>query len=213
MRLILVILFVATLSPPAAWADGERAGDFDYYVLALSWSPNWCANEGDARGAEQCDPRHDYGWILHGLWPQFEIGYPSYCNTAARSPSRSETNAMADIMASGGLAWHQWKKHGRCSGLSSQGYFAAARRAYGAVLRPKVLRKLDHTVKLPASVIEAAFLQSNPDLSADMLTITCKKGRIQEARICLTKELEPRVCGTDVIRDCTMTNALFDSIR
>ncbi len=213
MRSILVILFLVGYIAPAAWAEGERAGDFDYYVLSLSWSPNWCANEGDARGADQCDPRHDFGWIMHGLWPQFEVGYPSYCNTSARSPSRGVTNAMADIMASGGLAWHQWKKHGRCSGLSSQDYFAAARRAYEAVIRPPVLRKLDHTVRLPASVIEEAFLQSNPDWSADMVTITCKQGRIQEARLCLTKDLQPRTCGADVVRDCTMSNALFAPIR
>lgn len=213
MRRILAILLAFGLMAPTLRADGERAGEFDYYVLALSWSPTWCAIQGDAQGSEQCDPRHDYGWILHGLWPQFEHGYPSYCNTSARSPSRGETNAMADIMASGGLAWHQWKKHGRCSGLSSRAYFAAARSAYDAVVRPPVLRKLDHAVKLPASVIEDAFLQSNPDWSADMLTITCKRGRIQEARLCLTRDLQPRVCGSDTVRDCSMTDAVFTPIR
>lgn len=213
MRQILAILLALGLLTPIARADGERAGDFDYYVLALSWSPTWCANQGDAQGSEQCDPRHDYGWILHGLWPQFERGYPSYCNTSARSPSRGETNAMADVMASGGLAWHQWKKHGRCSGLTSRAYFAAARAAYNAVVRPPILRKLDHAVKLPASVIEDAFLQSNPDWSADMLTITCKNRRIQEARLCLTKDFQPRICGVDVVRDCSMPNAVFEPIR
>lgn len=213
MRSILAILFATALIAPAAHAEGERAGDFDYYVLSLSWSPTWCAIEGDARGADQCDARHDYGWILHGLWPQYEVGYPSYCNTSARPPSRGDTAAMVDVMASAGLAWHQWKKHGRCSGLTSQEYFAAARAAYNAVTRPPVLRKLDHTVKLPAQVVEEAFLQSNPNWTADMVTITCKKGRIQEARLCLTKDLQPRVCGADVVRDCAMRDALFDPIR
>jgi ribonuclease T2 len=120
---------------------------------------------------------------------------------------------MADIMASGGLAWHQWKKHGRCSGLSSEQYFKIARQAYNAVVRPPVLRKLERAVKLPAAVIEEAFLKSNPDWSADMLTITCKQGRIQEARLCLTKGLQPRVCGADVIRDCSMRDAVFAPIR
>lgn len=213
MRTALAILLALTLFAPLAHAEGEGTGGFDYYVLSLSWSPTWCAIEGDARGADQCDVRHDYGWILHGLWPQYERGYPSYCNTPVRPPSRGETAAMVDIMASGGLAWHQWKKHGRCSGLTSQQYFAAARAAYNAVVRPPVLRKLDHSVRLPASVIEDAFLQSNPEWNADMITITCKTGRIQEARLCLTKDLEPRECGADVVRDCAMTNALFDPIR
>ncbi len=197
----------------AAWADGERAGDFDYYVMSLSWSPNWCAYEGDARGSDQCDPRHDHGWILHGLWPQFERGYPSNCRNSERNPSRGDTNAMADIMGTGGLAWHQWKKHGRCAGLSSDDYFALSREAYGRITRPPLLRKLEDPVRLPASVIEEAFLEVNSELSADMITITCRDRYIQEARICMTRDLEFRTCGRDVIRDCTQSNAQFDPIR
>ncbi len=197
----------------AAWADGERAGDFDYYVMSLSWSPNWCAYEGDARGSDQCDPRHDHGWILHGLWPQFERGYPSNCRSSERNPSRGDTNAMADIMGTGGLAWHQWKKHGRCAGLSSDDYFALSREAYGRITRPPLLRKLEDPVRLPASVIEEAFLEVNSELSADMITITCRDRYIQEARICMTRDLEFRTCGRDVIRDCTQSNAQFDPIR
>jgi ribonuclease T2 len=115
-------------------------------------------------------------------------------------------------MASGGLAWHQWKKHGRCSGLSSKAYFALSREAYASVTRPEVFRKLSKTVKVPAKVVEEAFLEANPKLSPDMITITCKGRHIQEARVCLTKDLEPRLCGRDVIRDCT-ASALFDPVR
>ena len=195
------------------WAEGERAGKFDYYVLSLSWSPTWCALEGDARGADQCDDRHDFGWTLHGLWPQNERGWPSYCRTAERDPSRGQTKAMADIMGSGGLAWHQWKKHGRCSGLSSDAYFEISRRAYASLTRPAVFRKLKNPVKLPAKVVEEAFLESNPRLSPDMITITCKNRRIQEVRLCLNKDLEPRICGEDVVGDCSIKDALFDPIR
>lgn len=119
---------------------------------------------------------------------------------------------MVDIMGSSGSAWHQWKKHGRCSGLSSDDYFALSRLAYERVNRPALLRDLDRAVRLPAHLIEEAFLKENPDWTADMLTITCRDGRIQEARLCLTRSLEPRVCGADVIRDCSMSNALFDPI-
>lgn len=210
MRRLLVVLLL--LASPA-WADGERAGDFDYYVLLMSWSPTWCAIEGDARGAEQCDTRHDYGWILHGLWPQNERGWPSYCRTTKREASRSQTRDMADIMASGGLAWHQWKKHGRCSGLSPEDYFGLSRKAYRAVTRPSVFRNLKDPVKLPAKIVEEAFLKENPDLRPDMLTVTCRDRRIQEVRICLTKNLTPRDCGRDVVRDCAMTDALLDPVR
>ncbi len=207
MRWVLVLLLSAVM----AHAEGDKAGEFDYYVMALSWSPSWCETEGDARDAEQCDT--DLGWSLHGLWPQFHRGYPSYCNTVERAPSRRETGEMADIMGSGGLAWHQWKKHGVCAGLSSSAYFDLSRRAYNSVKRPDVFRKLDKEVKLPATLIEEAFIKANPQFEPDMLTVTCRDRRIQEVRVCLSKNLDPVPCGQDVIKDCTLKDALFAPIR
>lgn len=196
-----------------AAADGERPGDFDYYVLALSWTPNWCALEGDARASEQCQAGQGHGFTLHGLWPQYENGWPSFCPTTARPPSRAMTAEMADIMGSGGLAWHQWRKHGVCSGLSAVDYFRLSRLAYRRVTRPEVLRRLDRTVRLPASVVEEAFLEVNPDLSPEMLTVTCRAGHVQEVRICLTRELEPRACAPDIARDCSLRDAIFAPMR
>lgn len=212
MRLFLAGLFAAFLALPAA-SDGEKPGAFEYYVLSLSWSPNWCAIEGDARGSPQCETRHDHGWTLHGLWPQYHRGWPAFCNSAERPPSRGMTADMADIMGSPGLAWHQWKKHGTCSGLSAPAYFALAREAYDQVNRPAIFRRLEQPVKLPASVVEEAFLQANPGWTRDMLTITCRDGHIQEARVCLSRDLAPVPCGRDVIRDCTLKDALFQPVR
>lgn len=213
MQIAHFALIALLLSAPLASAEGERAGDFDYYVLSLSWSPNWCALEGDARGSAQCDPAKDFGWLVHGLWPQNERGYPSYCRLAQRDPSRGQTTAMADVMGDGGAAWYQWKKHGRCAGLTADAYFTTVRRALTAVTLPPVFTQLGKSYRLPASVVEEAFLQSNPTMTADMVTITCTQGRIQEARICLTKDLQPRACGRDALRDCRMEDALMDAVR
>lgn len=199
------------LTAASARAEGERAGAFDYYVLALSWSPSWCAIEGDARGAAQC--ARPLGWSLHGLWPQDERGWPSWCVGGGRDPSRDETGAMADIMGSGGLAWHQWRKHGRCSGLDGAGYLALSRAAYAAVERPALLRRLDGPVRLPVRVVEEAFLEANPGLEPDMITLTCREDRVMEARLCLTKALGFRRCGPDVRRDCALEDALLDPVR
>lgn len=207
LRIILALLVMAGA------ARAERAGDFDYYVLALSWSPTWCALEGDRRRADQCDARHDHGFILHGLWPQRERGWPSYCQTAERPPSRRMTGEMSDIMGSGGLAWHQWKKHGSCTGMSARDYYRLSRVAYGQINRPELLRQLTREVKVPAHVIEEAFLEANPGLTRQQVTVTCKARRIAEVRICLTRDLEPRDCGVDVARDCRLDNALFAPIR
>lgn len=212
MRFLVSTLLALCAAVPLS-AEGEKAGQFDYYVLALSWSPNWCAIEGDSKQSPQCDRGEDHGWILHGLWPQFHQGWPSYCPTSERAPSRKMTGAMADIMGTSGLAWHQWKKHGTCSGLSAREYFDLSRAAYDTIERPAVLRKLDSTIRLPAHLIEEVFLKNNPQLEADGLTITCKQGHIQEARICLSKDLTPVPCGRDVIKDCALKDALFAPVR
>ena len=210
---VLGLALIGLIAATGVWAKGERAGAFDYYVLSLSWSPTWCALEGDARQSPQCDAEADFGWVMHGLWPQYHRGWPSYCPTAQSNPSRAMTRDMADIMGTSGLAWHQWNKHGVCSGLSASDYFALSRDAYGTVTRPAVFRQLDKAITLPASVVEEAFLEVNPQLERDMITITCKQGRIQEARICLSRSLDPVPCGRDVVRDCTARDALFDPIR
>ncbi|MGJ8556417.1 MAG: ribonuclease T2 family protein [Sulfitobacter geojensis] len=214
MRKLFAGLMAALIATaPVSEAGNDKAGVFDYYVLSLSWSPNWCLAEGDSRQSEQCETGSGHGWIMHGLWPQFHRGYPSFCQTAERPPSRGMTAKMADVMGTAGLAWHQWKKHGTCTGLSAAAYYQLSREAYGRVIRPAIFRKLERKVMLPASVVEDAFLESNPDMSADGITITCRNKQIQEARICLSKSLAPVPCGQDVVRDCTLKKALFAPLR
>lgn len=207
-----LLAVLASVAGPVS-ADQDRAGQFDYYVLSLSWSPNWCLIEGDSRNSSQCDKGLGLGWIMHGLWPQYHRGFPSFCQTAKRPPSRRMTAEMSDIMGSNGLAWHQWKKHGTCTGLSATDYYALSREAYSKVVRPKVFRKLTRPVKLPALVIEEAFLKDNPNMEADGVTVTCRADKIQEVRICLSRGLDPVPCGQDVVRDCKMQNAIFAPIR
>ena len=100
MRFLVALVLMAGF----ARADGERAGEFDYYVMALSWSPTWCALEGDARNSPQCDASADFGWVLHGLWPQYEKGWPSYCPTNERNPSRADTRDESDLFGTSGSA-------------------------------------------------------------------------------------------------------------
>lgn len=209
MRALLILLFTCS----AAWADGEKAGAFDYYVLSLSWTPTWCSLTGDARDAPDCESGANVGWKLHGLWPQYHRGWPSFCATSQHPPSRAMSDAMSDIMGSSGLARHQWRKHGRCTGLSARAYFALSRKAYEQINEPDVFEQLDRSVTLPARVIEAAFLKANPDWEPDMLTITCRAGRVAEARLCLSRALDPVPCGQDVIRDCQLQDALLESAR
>lgn len=212
MRAVILALAVL-LFAGSARADGERAGEFDYYVLSLSWSSAWCALEGDARDDPQCDIGRGLTFVLHGLWPQFDQGWPQYCRTVERDPPRATTAAMADIMGGSGVAFYQWKKHGRCSGLSADAFFATARRAFASVTVPPLFFRVRRDLEVPPEVIESAFLESNPGLSRDMVTVTCRAGLIQEVRICMDKDLSPRRCGDDVIRDCRQQDAVLEALR
>ncbi|MDO5640896.1 MAG: ribonuclease T2 [Paracoccus sp. (in: a-proteobacteria)] len=214
LRLILpalAALIAIGLTAPAR--AQHRAGVFDYYVLALSWSPNWCAQSPDRRDSSQCDIGRKTAFNLHGLWPQYERGWPSHCRTAERDPSRRESQAMADIMGSGGLAWYQWQKHGRCTGLSAAGYYALSRAALARVTLPDYFTGLDRDITIPPALIEQAFIERNPGLSADAITVTCRSEALQEIRICLTKDLEFRDCAPDTRRDCARPSVLMEKPR
>ena len=120
---------------------------------------------------------------------------------------------MADVMGSGGLAWHQWRKHGRCTGLSAEAYFAATRAASEGVAIPEVFDDLARDVTVPPAVIEEAVLEANPHLSHDGVTVICRDGALTELRICLTRALEPRACAPDVRRDCSQPRLLMEAVR
>jgi ribonuclease T2 len=107
-------------------------------------------------------------------------------------------------MGSGGLGWYQWKKHGRCAGLDPADYFALARRAYRALTLP------EPAPRATAAAIEAAILDANPALAPDATIVTCGNGRLQEVRICLTRDLAPRPCGRDVAQDACRTPGPLD---
>lgn len=200
-------LLACVQTAPVRAADTHVAGQFDYYLLALSWSPSWCARVGKARQSPQCAA--DHGWILHGLWPQYTQGYPRNCASVQMPPTRAMTGAMADIMGTSGLAWHQWEKHGTCTNLTAASYFKVSRQAFDAIKLPVISAPAGAAPRIDAARIEDAFIRTNPALSEDKITITCKAGHIQEARICLSKSLEPIPCAADVARDCTARDALF----
>ena len=212
MRLIaLTVASLLFLGP--AKADAVDASTFDYYVMSLSWAPNWCALTGDSRSDAECD-KHGLTFTLHGLWPQHggKGGSPSDCRTTAADPTKSDTTAMADIMGSAGLAWHEWKAHGRCAGLSSDDYLALMRKAYSSVKIPPLFAKVSHSLNVAPMAIEDAFLESNPSLKPEDIAVTCNGQMIQEVRICLTKDLTPRPCGAD-IRACALPAAELDAVR
>jgi ribonuclease T2 len=210
---LLAVLAVALLAGTGSAGAAGSPGAFDYYVLALSWNAAWCETEGAGQGAPQCDPDRDIGFVLHGLWPQYEDGWPQHCETGSRDPTRAETAAMADIMGSAGLAWHAWKKHGRCSGLDPARYFALSRAAWEQVTRPPILRRIRLPRRVAPAAIERAFVEANPGLSPEAVTVACKGRMFSEVRICLTKGLIPRPCTGPAAEACPLKAPLFPPMR
>lgn len=193
-------------------AGGDVAGEFDYYILALSWQPAWCRATGDRRDAPACRTGSGRDFVVHGLWPQHERGWPDHCATGERDPSRRETQAMSDLMDPV-LALYQWRKHGRCSGLSAAGYYDTLRRAAQGIAIPAPFDDLARDITLPPAVIEEAFVEANPRLDPDGITVTCKGEALAEVRICLTRDLAPRDCAPDVRRDCSRPRVLMENVR
>jgi ribonuclease T2 len=175
-------------APALAQREGGTPGSFDFYVLALSWSPGFCALEGDRKAREQCAPGSGLGFTVHGLWPQNERGFPSECG-GDRSPSRLALEEARGVFPSEGLARYQWRKHGTCSGLSPADYYRAARRARDAVAIPERFKGQTAGGVARAADIERAFSEANPGLRPDMMAVSCSRGEFQEVRICFERDL------------------------
>lgn len=191
LRTLTAAVFAATLSVPAVAND--RAGDFDFYVLSLSWSPTHCATDDDP-DPEQCDIGLK-SFTVHGLWPQYESGYPEYCPTShPRGLSRSTLRAIDHIMPADGLARYQWRKHGMCSGLDEEEYFSLMVEAAETVKVPPPLRALPRPARVSPQAIETLFVAANPGMSRSGIAVQCRGGQLTEVRICLTKDLEFRAC-------------------
>ena len=189
-------------------ADAGAPGDFAYYVLSLSWSPAFCLS---SPGAAECNGPRRFGFIVHGLWPQNERGWPEHCDVR-RSVPDDIVQGIADLMPARGLVYHEWSAHGTCSGLEPAEYFALVRRAYTSIAIPQELSGLGQAIEQPPAAIAAAFLHANPHLSAQSIAVTCSgqgAPRLREVHICLDRDLMPRACSADAMRGACRAPQVF----
>jgi ribonuclease T2 len=176
-----------TSTPPSANQP------FDYYLLNLSWSPEFCHGHPSARECAQ-----HAAFVLHGLWPQNNTGpYIENCSTA---PGPSNPAPYSDIYPDPGLLRHEWRTHGTCSGLSPDAFFTLARSAFQSVSIPPTLSQLDHPISLPPGQLINLFQQANPSIPAASLAISCGNNYLTAVEVCLNKSAQPTPCGP--IRSC-----------
>ncbi|MEP6645113.1 MAG: ribonuclease T [Acidobacteriaceae bacterium] len=201
--LLVVVLCCASFSPARSHRrhtqqsqnqhQQGQPGVFDYYVLTISWSPEFCHGHPDST---ECRTGH-YGFIAHGLWPQYTHGYPEHCGNA---PALSNPSAMLDIMPDDKLIEHEWTTHGTCSGLSADEYFKLLRSAYTAIKVPAKLIAPAESFSISPEELKQSFLQANSRLNNESLAISCGNNYLTGIHVCLTKELQPTACTE--IKDC-----------
>lgn len=211
---------VETASLPsrlAPTAVPQATGDFDYYLLVLSWSPTHCSSDA-GRGRDddlQCRSGRPYGFVLHGLWPQHERGYPEFCPTdAERDVSDANMTAALKLSPSERLVQHEWEKHGTCAGLSQDDYFAATALAVESVKVPKAYRAPALPLVTTPNAVKRAFLDANRGIPDDGLSATCTRNQLAEVWVCLDKNLAPRSCSAEVRRKhCGARDVRMLSVR
>ncbi len=213
--LILSALLFLAMSATARHrkSSENEPGIFDYYLLSLSWSPAFCLSDPEA---SECNGPRRFGFIVHGLWPQYEKGWPENCDVQRPVPDDVVTS-ISDIMPARGLVYHEWSAHGTCSGLNAADFFALVRRAYAAITVPASLSGNSGQIEQSPGSIAAEFLRANPRLVAQSIVVTCSRQdtpRLREVHICLDRDLNPRACSADAGRGaCRAATLIVPPIR
>ena len=211
---------IVVLLGGGAWAQDRRqneAGQFDFYVLSLSWSPSFCEASAErspnrTTPDQQCGER-PYSFVVHGLWPQYEKGFPEFCQVPAPRLDRAVVSSMLDLMPSPRLIFHEWDRHGTCSGVAARAFFENVRKARAVVKIPAEYLELTAPLSVTPDEVEDAFVKSNPGLTRAGIAISCDSKRLSEVRICLSKDLRFRDCGDVDSRACRRDSLVMPPSR
>jgi ribonuclease T2 len=208
LPLLLVVVVVFSLGAtsfakhkkPQSTSDSNTPGQFDYYLLTLSWAPQFCATNPNGRGTAECNPSKHMGLVVHGLWPQYNNGkWPEDC--ASTPPvSTSTVNHMLPMMPGKQLIQHEWSKHGTCSGLSVKDYFGSIEKLYTGLSVPDEFKKPADSAQTSPRDIEAAFASAN-SAPQEAFRVSCPQQDFSAVQICLDKDLKYMACPTTQ-KDC-----------
>ncbi|HWR52305.1 MAG TPA: ribonuclease T2 [Bryobacteraceae bacterium] len=189
-----------------------KAGEFDFYVLALSWSPEFCSDARSRNNQEQCGEARRFAFVVHGLWPQYQKGWPQFCPTGAHVQAATIDRTLP-IMPSKSLIRHAWEKHGSCSGLAPDRYFSATLRAFNAVRIPAIFRQpLAQITHRPAGIYEA-FAKANPDPGEAAFRLQCRGRFLTEMWVCMDKDLKPIACPRSLRDNCRAPEIIARPVR
>lgn len=214
----LILAFAGAFDRASAQDQRQNApGQFDYYLLVLSWSPSYCAANAErgtarARPDPECGPR-PYSFVVHGLWPQYERGFPEFCQVPAPRLNRNIVGAMLDLMPSPNLVFHEWDRHGTCAGVTAGAYFETIRKARAVVKIPPQFLDVAAPLTVTPNEVEGAFVKANPGLSPDGMSLACGGRRLSEIRICMTRDLGFRDCPEAARSTCRADKLVMPPMR
>jgi ribonuclease T2 len=168
-------------------AASSQPGQFDFYLLTLSWSPEYCYSHSSS---SECDSHP--GFVVHGLWPQNSNGtYPQNCSSA---PGPANPQQYLNLIPTVSLIQHEWTTHGTCSGLSANDYFKAIGTAFHAVKIPSGFVNVKQQTSLSPSAIIGQFAAANPSWPQGSIALSCGKNYLTAVEVCLSKTLQPEAC-------------------
>ena len=135
--LSILLVFLAAQFSTIYSKSTDTPGNFDYYVFAYSWQPEFCYDQSGYPGCS--NPQSFWGkyFTIHGLWPQYSAGgYPESCTNEPFDPNVPDQIGMDTMTtywpnvkenvddADYDSFWeHEWTKHGTCTGLKQLEYF------------------------------------------------------------------------------------------
>jgi len=219
VAMIVRTAFAVTLMFSAGTAAAQdrrqnQPGQFDFYVLSLSWSPSFCeaAAERGREQNEQCGAR-PYSFVVHGLWPQYEKGFPEFCQYPSPRLDRNIVSSMLDLMPAPRLIFQEWDKHGTCSGLTPRAYFETVRKARAVVKIPDAYVEPRRPLTVTPDEVEEAFVNVNPGLARTSIAVTCDSRRLSEVRICMSKDFRFRECPEIDRRACRREQLVMPPLR
>jgi len=191
----------------------SASADFSYYLLVLSYAPDFCNQPQGAKDPRECGSGRHVGFIVHGLWPQGETSRGSERCGGASPVAQSIVQAMLRYIPTESLIQHEWSTHGTCTGLTTADYFAAIRRARDSVTIPPELREPSRTIQLSPTQFESQLYTANPRYPRGSFRTSCyRDGELNEIRVCLNKDLSPRPCG-DSAGECRAPNVTLLPVR
>jgi ribonuclease T2 len=209
---VAVLIHSLALAPAAAQTRSQgEPGKFDYYVLSLSWSPSFCETSHGRSAQLQCG-RRPYAFVVHGLWPQYEKGFPEACQVPAPRLDRRIVDGMLDLMPAPQLIYHEWDAHGTCAGLAPRDYFDTVRKARAAVTIPPAFVEPQAPLTVTPQDVIDGFIKANDGLTAAGIALDCDRTRLREVRICLTRDLAFRDC-TDKRNACRAATVVMPPAR